>query len=211
VAAGGAAAGAVTVLAQMGAACVGMGAVVCIVLLPIAAVGGAIYGGTVGAMEAVPVDRAAEIEARLKVMLTEVGQQETLRAEVVGAATRAGVRGVTGIAAADGTDSPKLADPKVDTVLEVGLLSVTLAGKGGSDPTLVFNVRAVARLVDARTQAELYHSRAFTFASDPRKFSEWNADGAHPLKDELARAYRSLADSIVDEIFLVVRAPGGPK
>ena len=185
--------------------CAGMGGAVCIVLLPIVAVGGAISGATVGAAQAVPKEKAEEIETRLKTVLAEVGQQERLRSAVVKAAAASGMSRVNEMARAVGevVDYRKLV--RVDTVLEVGVESVGLLGRGGADPALALHVNAVARLVDARTGAELYRGRAFTHATGPRKFTEWSAADARLLKEELDRAYQSLGRSIVDEIFLVVR------
>jgi len=177
----------------------------CVIVVPFMASVGAITGGVVGGAAAVPEDKAAEIETRLKAVLSEVGDQARLQAAVVVAAIRFGVPRVTTLpgkaVAVRGVD----AEAKVDTILKVGLVSVGLAGGGGADPELAIRVSALARLVDARTDAELYRTRLFTHAVGPRKFSEWNADNARLLKDALERAYQSLARSIVDEIFLVIR------
>jgi hypothetical protein len=184
--------------------------VICVPVLLLFA-GTVTYGAAVGGAQAVPEDKAGEIEATLRAVLAEVMQQAKLRSAVVDAAARAGVRGVTempaGTVAVVGqtVDYRQLSDPKVDTVLEVGLVSVGLVGRGGADPALMLRIGAVARLVDARSNAELFRGHAFTHESGPRKFSEWGADGARLLKEDLERAYGSIGRSMVDEIFLVVR------
>ena len=94
----------------------------------------------------------------------------------------------------------------MDTILEIGLISVGLIGRGGADPNLSFRVSAFARLVEARTNAVLYRGSNFAHATGPRPYSDWSADNARNLKKELARSYRLLGQSIVDEIFLVVRS-----
>ena len=183
-----------------------------IILLPIAAIGGAIYGAVVGAAQAVPEDKAKKIEACLKAVLGEAGHQGKLRTEVISAIARSGIQGVSEIpscqsaAVGQDTDYRLCLDRQVDTVLEVGLLSVALIGRGGEDPKLVLFVRAVARLVDAKTNAELYRSRFFTHATGTKRFSEWNADGARLLKESYELACQSLARSVVEEVFLIVRS-----
>jgi hypothetical protein len=173
--------------------------------------GSVTHGAVVGAAQAVPEGKAGEIEATLRTVLAESTQQARLRSAVVDAANRAGVRGVTEIAAGAATvvgatvDYRQLSDAKVDTVLEVGVVSVALVGRGGADPSLTLRIGAVARLVDARSNAELYRGHAFAHESGPRTFSEWGADGARLLKEDLARAYGLIGRSMVDEIFLVVR------
>jgi len=209
-AAGGAVAGAPLLAGALSFCGVPMLGVFCIAfLLPFA--GTVTYGAAVGGAQAVPEDKAGEIEATLRAVLAEVMQQAKLRSAVVDAAARAGVRGVTempaGTVAVVGqtVDYRQLSDPKVDTVLEVGLVSVGLVGRGGADPALMLRIGAVARLVDARSNAELFRGHAFTHESGPRKFSEWGADGARLLKEDLERVYGSIGRSMVDEIFLVVR------
>jgi hypothetical protein len=169
-------------------------------------------GGVVGAVQAVPDDTARQIEAQLNLALSEVGQQEAFRSEVVKVAARSGVPNVKEITVGATTtsgaeiDYRALAKLDVDTALEVGLLLVGLVGSGGKDPQLTLGVHAVARLVDVRSNIEVYHNYALDHDSSPRKFSEWSADDAHLLKAELNRAYGILATSIVDEVFLAGRS-----
>lgn len=200
-AAGGAVEGAFAGVASAGGC--GLG---CVIVVPFMAGVGAIAGGVSGGADAVPDDTAAEIETRLKTVLSEVGDQARLQSAVVDAAVRFGISRVTALPGKAVAGRGKAREAKVDTILKVGLVSVGLAGGGGADPELAIRVSALARLVDARTDAELYRTRLFTHAVGPRKFSEWDADNARLLKDNIERAYRSLGQSIVDEIFLVIRS-----
>ncbi|MGH8704183.1 MAG: hypothetical protein ACREUO_02075, partial [Burkholderiales bacterium] len=194
------------------ASCAGPMCGVVILFLPIFVVGGAIVGGVAGAIDAVPDERARQIEAQLDAVLAEVGRQDSLRSEVVKAAARTRIPGVKqiagGVAATtgEGVDYRKLPDLGVDTVLEVGLVRVGLTGRGGDDPRLELRIHAAARLVDARSNAELYRNYALTHLAPPRRYSEWRADNARLLKTEVRRAYESLGRSIVDEVFLIVRS-----
>lgn len=162
-------------------------------------------------LNAAPEDKKVETEVRLRAIFEpEAELQGKLRYAVVDAAARSGVQGVTEITAGmptvagKGVDQRQLPDAKVNTLLEVGLVSVSFNGRGGADPELTLHADAFARLVDARTNTEFFR-HAFTYESGPKKFSEWNADGARLIKEETESAYRSLGQSIVDEIFLVVR------
>lgn len=175
-----------------------------VLLLPIFVVVGAIAGAVAGTVQTRPDERVGYIEAQLRAVVTEVGQQEALRAEVLKAAARSGIAGVTDIT------SSEVPGAKVDTVLEVGLVRAALVGPGGEDSELTLRVHAVARLLDARTNAEVRPDHTFTYAAAPRRLSEWSADQARLLEHELGRACRSLGKSIVDQILLVEQAgPAG--
>lgn len=181
-----------------------------IILLPVFIVGGAVIGAIDGGMHAVPEDNAKMIEAQLRTDLAEADQQGKFRIAVLDASARAGVQNVIEIPASTSTvvgqdvNYRQLPDAKVDTILEVGILSVSFIGRGGADPELSLHFKAVARLVDEKTNAELY-KHVFDYSSGPRKFSEWNADQANLIKKEFEIAYRSLGQTIVDDIFLVER------
>ena len=210
----GAAAGAGTVTGSApqvlsSSSCSGNSFVVCIVLLPVLIVGGAVVGGAIGAARAVPVDTVQQIEAQLKLALSEVGEQEALRFQVVKAASRAEIPNVKEITVATSMgDYRQLSKESIDTVLEVGLVEVGLTGSGGKDPLLALHVHAVARLVDVNSNTELYRS-TFTHVSASRKRSEWSADQARSLKRGLDEAIAALGTSMVEEIFLMVRNTGG--
>jgi len=175
------------------------------VIVPVAAISGAVGGG----VQAVPKDKADEIEARLREILAEANPQEELRVSVVDAATRVGIHDVSEITSdvpslpGEGNDDRQLPTPKVDSILEIGLVSVSFVGRGGPN-AIAFHVGVIVRLLNARTNAEIYR-QAFTYDAGPRKFSEWNAEGARLIKEETESAYRTLGRSIVEEIFLVVR------
>jgi hypothetical protein len=187
-----------------------MGCLFSIILLPVFIVGGAVIGAVDGGMHAVPEVNARKIEAQLRTNLAEADEQGNIRIAVMDASAQAGVQNVREIPVSiptvvgQGADYRQLPDAKVDTILEVGLLSVSFIGRGGADPELSLNFKAVARLVDEKTNTELY-KHVFAYSSGPRKFSEWNADQANLIKEAFKIAYRSLGQTIVDEIFLIER------
>lgn len=63
-----------------------------------------------------------------------------------------------------------------------------------------------ARLVRVDDGAELY-TREWVYRSGTRKFVEWAANNAQPLRDELDRGLQALAEQIVDELFLLYLMP----
>jgi hypothetical protein len=48
----------------------------------------------------------------------------------------------------------------------------------------------------------------FGYRGGSRKFTDWGANDAQAVREELARGYRSLAEKIVDEVFLLYPMPG---
>ncbi|MDH4187476.1 MAG: hypothetical protein OEV08_10790 [Nitrospira sp.] len=177
---------------------------------------GTTIGTVAGAVQSIPEDKAGEMEARLKAILAEDHPHEKLRFSVINGAAKLGVQDVSEIAAGtpavsgQGIDYWQLSGAKIDTILKVGLVSVSLSGSGGTDPDIFLNFSAVARLEDAKHKVELSRHNV-TCQTEPRKFSEWNADGGSIIKEDIERAYRSLGKSIVNEIFLIESAKGESK
>lgn len=210
----GAAAGALEAASALGAGdCTGAGPFCGLVLLVEAAVivGGAVYGGIVGGLHAVPEDKAREIESRIIEVLSTAQPQESLLRQVIEAAREEGIQpifepAVQGPAMAEeNLDYRRLMDAGVDTVLEIGVVTVGLAGAGGGDPELVLFLQARARLIRAESNTELYSHKTITYQSGRRKFTEWGADGARLMRENLERGYRVLAERIIDQVFLEVR------
>jgi hypothetical protein len=174
-------------------------------------VGGAVYGGVSGANKAVSDDKATQIEARLRALVAEMGRPEALQSEIVTTASKSGIKGISKIASdkltvsGEALDYPLLSSDGIDTVLELGPVSVGLIGQGGEDPMLALRASALIRVVDVKTNTEVYGIHSFSFAGAPRKLSELIADDERLFKEELSNAYRSIAQSIVDEVFFVVR------
>jgi hypothetical protein len=203
--------------AVVGCILAGPGCLVVIELYPgfvgAVAVAGAVSGGVVGAARAVRADDVNKMESRLKAVLAEADPQRKLRLSIIDAANQAGVHGVTEIAAnilSDGgreINYRKATVPQVDAILEVTLVSVSFVGQSGSD-NLVFHAGALVRLVDAKTNVMRF-THDFTYDVGPKKISEWNANEGRMIRDETENAYRSLGQSIVDEVFLVLHPIGG--
>jgi hypothetical protein len=191
--------------------CSGYACGIVMILLPAFITAGAVAGAVHGGATAVPDAMGRRIEAELQRALAEAGTQHALRSEVVTTAARRGITGVRDVTperpgvVEDAPDYRALSGSGIDTVLEVGLVAVGLSGEGGRDPDLVLRVQAAARLIDVRDSKELYRNDSFTHLSPRRPFTQWSADQAAMLRQELGRAYASLGASIADEVFLTVR------
>jgi len=185
----------------------GYGGAVVLLLSPVFAMGGAIYG----AIAAESAEKVEAAEATFKKALADLKIQETFRDRVLQVA-RDQTRHVLVLVPEHGPTAPGgaveysfVASQGVDTVLEIGVEKLGLPG-GGINPPLSLIMNAHARLVRATDGMEL-HARTWIYRSGTRKFVEWAADNAQPLHEELERAYQSLAEQVVDELFLLYLIP----
>ena len=185
----------------------GYGGAVVLLLSPVFAMGGAIYG----AIAAESAEKVEAAEATFKKALADLKIQETFRDRVLQVA-RDQTRHVLVLVPEHGPTAPGgaveysfVASQGVDTVLEIGVEKLGLPG-GGINPPLSLIMNAHARLVRATDGMEL-HARTWIYRSGTRKFVEWAADNAQPLHEELERAYQSLAEQVVDELFLLYLVP----
>jgi hypothetical protein len=87
---------------------------------------------------------------------------------------------------------------RVDTTLEIELLSADLKGKDGVNPPLALSVEARATLLRASDGQEIY-SCPVQYRSVGRRFAEWAANDARLLGDELDRCYHELSEAILDQ------------
>jgi len=185
----------------------GYGGAVVLLLSPVFAMGGAIYG----AIAAESAEKVEAAEATFKRALADLKIQETFRNRVLQVA-RDQTRHVLVLLLEHGPTAPGgaveypfVTSQGVDTVLEIGVEKLGLPG-GGINPPLSLIMNAHARLVRATDGMELY-ARTWIYRSGTRKFVEWAADNAQPLHEELERAYQSLAEQVVDELFLLYLIP----
>ncbi|HSD49863.1 MAG TPA: hypothetical protein VLG48_00535 [Candidatus Methylomirabilis sp.] len=178
-----------------------------IALVPVFALGGAIYG----AVEAESAARVTEAEANLTQALTEVKVQEALRDRVFLVArdqtrnpvTLLGWSGAT--ARTEGMRDPLSAEGAPDTFLEVRVTALRFVG-GGINPPLALVMNAETRLIPAEDRGIPYEA-TLEYRSRTRKFTEWAADNAQPFREELERAVHNLAERIVEEVFLLYLIP----
>jgi hypothetical protein len=171
-----------------------------LVLAPVAALGGAIYGAIV----APSAQKVKEAETALASAFANLKVQEAIHDHVLQAA-----RGRVGhpvVSLGETLD--------VDAILEIGVVSVKLAGAAALDidPPLQLVILACPRLVRRADGRELYPAEPTTPAvvhmSAPRKFIEWGGQDARLFREEMERAYQNLAERAVEEMFLAFHPPG---
>jgi len=216
---------------QGGAPAGGEGVVVGILLSPVCALGGGIYG----AVAAESSERVEETEATLNKAVVDLNIQEALRDRVFQIAqqeTRYPLGLITGnVPSARNTlvadrSSP---DQDTDTILEVSVPRFGLESGGINpplplvvtahatlmdsprewfriNPPLPLVVTAHARLVGVADGTEFYAAQ-WTYRSGTLKFVDWAANNAQPFRTELERAVQTLAETIVEELFLLYRIP----
>jgi len=178
-----------------------------ILLLPIIG----LVGGIVGAATAPPAAAVEEAEATLRKAMTDVREgkvQEALRDRLVAVAQGHMRRRVVPLPAQEpsASDAPvsyrALTSEEIDTVLEVAVHQLGLAGAWGPDPPLAVVLTVRTRLVRVVDGTDLY-TNTLNYQSAPRKFTEWAANNAQPFRNELDQAYAILAEKIVEEVFLL--------
>jgi hypothetical protein len=174
--------------------------------LVFAAVGAGI-GAATGHQAAIPGGTAADIEDRINTTLRSMelskGVAEAIHSRVgedPEFASRA-------FALAEYARSyERLADQGIDTVLEISIPEAGFQGGEGKKPSIAFYMTTRVRFTAARDGRDLY-TRDFLYVSHERLFSEWFDDGAKQLALEFERATQSLAERILDEVFLVTAFP----
>jgi hypothetical protein len=167
----------------------------------------ALIGGVAGASRVVPEETVRTIAMQLDRARSEAGAERLLQSAIADEAVRTHVpdlKVISGDLAAlvDATrDYRPLSERGIDTVLEVWVVRVDLAGRWGDDPELTLRTQAVARLVDAWSNSVLYAGTTFEHASEPRRFTALSADEGALLEAEIRRAHQVIAASIVDKIY----------
>jgi sugar lactone lactonase YvrE len=187
--------------------CVSLDCIAVLAGLVAATAGGAVVGGISGAVDALPADTVREAEAALTKSLGELRLQEELR-DLVSEVARQKTRQTVVILTDHGPSSPGEAttyDPvvsrRVDSILEVTVLTVALTGDWDINPPLRLVMSGRTRLVRVRDGVEL-HIAPLEYSSEARPFTEWGANEAQPYREELDRALHILAEQIVLEYFL---------
>lgn len=99
--------------------------------------------------------------------------------------------------------APALVERGVDTVLQVDVESIDLAGAGPHiNPSLVLVMTVRTRLL-RMPDLDVLHENSLTWESIPRRLGEWAAADGGRLREEIRQASRSLAERVVDEVFLL--------
>lgn len=101
-----------------------------------------------------------------------------------------------------------LADHNIDTVIEIGVLNFGLKGpRLEINPPLKFFMTLRARLIRIEDGEVVYDAMLLYESEVSRKFDLWAANEAQLFKEEFGPCYPTLAEKIVEEVFLPYLPP----
>lgn len=188
-----------------------LGLLIGIALAPVGAVVGCIYG----TVEGVTSKQRRRAEKAINKAISDLKIQATMGNYVLQAARLQTVGRVV-LLDGQGPKTPEgkvdysfLSNKGVDTVLEITVPDFGLMAEKGINPPLAFFMDLTATLIRTKDGSVLY-TRKLKYRSARLKFTKWAATGAKPLKDAFDRCYRSLAEKIVEEVFLLYTLPLNP-
>lgn len=155
-------------------------------VVPIAAI--------VGALLAEDAARVEEAEVTLRAALSGLKPAEAVRDRLVEVAHKETLHSLVALSGPLDTEG-------FDTVVELTVFKYHLRGDGSINPPfrLILSVRARAvRVADGR----LLHEETFESESEKRKFVEWAENDAQPLREALDNVALKLANDIVARVLV---------
>jgi hypothetical protein len=194
-AAGGAAVGAVSAQASAGLLCTIGGPLCLIVMIPAAIVGGLVGGVTGGVIDAVTADpgnRIANARSTIEQAVAELRLTDQMAAQIH--------RRNSGAVLVKETDYRALAAKGIASALEVEVTELQFLPR---EKEMALSLRARARLYRTADGA-LIDERVAEAQTDFRKYQDWAADEARPLRVAMDEAVAKLGRSLVNE-------PGVPR
>lgn len=196
-----------------------IGASVCAAAMGAMAVVGAAVGAgaaVAGAAGAEPRATAEQAVAAIDDVLAKVQLQELLRTQVFAYASQqlpqAPVEITDAVVAGQGAPRglEQFAALGTDSVLEIGQVQLRLVGSAVGSPELAIYLAVNVRLLRVADNTVLAEQGFGGFVSTPRKPGEWAANGGMPFRRALESAIRTLAEWIIDELFLLQEIPAPP-
>ncbi|MBE7414132.1 MAG: hypothetical protein HS130_02405 [Deltaproteobacteria bacterium] len=179
-------------------------------LLPAAGIGaavGVVAGSVGGAVYSADETASAEIERAAEDAFSSKSQMMVAEAFIKHAREFAGrelelIEGAGPGASGERPDYRPLKEKGVDTVVEISVMRAGFEDGKGKDPATAVFMTLKTRVVGTGDNKEL-HLREYAYKSDRLKFNEWTADGSGRFVKESARAYETLAERALEEVFLI--------
>ena len=190
------------------------------------AIGGSLGGQAIGATRGLSAKKLQAAESAVRAAIGEVNLQDSLRAEVLRQAKVATshaillvkkpfppgeeaafsqmacvMAGTLAWVPEGQTPAYFLSSQGIDTALEIQILHPALNGTGTISPLMGLSVDVRANLIRMRDTQPLY-SFSMKYQSAERKFTEWAASDAQPLRAELNQCAQVVAATIVDQLSL---------
>ncbi len=179
------------------------------VFATLGALGGLVIGTGTGAVvngiNAIPTDTATEIRGVLAGAIAQRDLQSDLRQRFMARIPGANVKAAADLGMGRAGEPLPMSNyaafamQGVNTVLEIGVKKIALAGEGGSDPSLVLAIKARARLIRVPGNQVLWSDETLAFNSQARDFSKWTADSGL-LGSEIDNGLDMIARQIDDKV-----------
>lgn len=172
-----------------------------LMLTPVAAITGAIFGAVRGVSEGTIKETEDTLNGRLSSLDLQVAFRDRL-VVVSAEQTRHSLvfldlRGPS--AQGEGLTYDVSSYSDIDTVLEIGLESCGLTGGPGVNPDFSLSVGGQIRFVSAKDGKVLSTRQIGCSGNTTYKFTEWARNNAQPFKDEIDRVFPCLANRIIEE------------
>lgn len=172
-----------------------------VIAVPIGLFAGAAAGAVKGQVEVKAAQLAEAQQEQLRKIEPLTDLRDIIGREIYRAAQERTAHRV--VFAPDGTPVP----PAVDTVLEVNVVHAGLIASRKEDSSELGAYMAVRiRLVRSKDGAQLY-ARTWLYRSGVRVFDDWMEGNGRALHQELSRLAPQLAETVVEELFLVYEPP----
>jgi hypothetical protein len=182
-----------------------------VLLLPFFVAGGVVIGGTVGgiagALKSVPEKKARQIEETVDNELVKLDVQGTMAEHVYKEGndlTDYKFTILKGIGPGSQEETPDYRTLNLEgnnIILEVKVISLGFKGGKGSNPYISVYMKVNARAIDVTSGEEIY-SDIWPYVSSEHSLSEWVENNGQLLHDEFEHCYQSLAENIIERIFL---------
>jgi hypothetical protein len=172
----------------------------------------AVTYGVLGGLEAVPAKTARQIEQELNAAIGNANLAKDLTEKIYTASisrTDLDRYAVTHLDLSQSGNTAgyhDLAKQDINTVVEVQITEAGFRGGSSSQPRVRFYLNARIRLLTTDNVTEIY-TRDFQYLSREHPFAEWFSDGSRELLSGFEQAMVTLADRIVDELFIVTDFP----
>lgn len=185
------------------------GAATAIAALLLALVG-AVAGGVIGHQYAVPAEVATQAESRIRQAVAELRLSDEVGSHMWAmAGTRQDLASrelvyFDSTAPAPGLEA--LHDAGIDSVAAIEVREAGFEGGTGRDPTVHLYMTAHLR-VTGTAEGSTRYERDFRFTGQDRRLQDWFSDGSRPLRQAIEGAVTSLAERMLDEMYLVTEFP----
>ena len=190
---------------------------IALLILPFTVAAGAAIGtvvGTVGGTAAaVPEGTARRVDETIAAGIASLKAPQAVAQSVMEELSRSTTVRLEWMPQA-GADAPEsgleialLRDRGADAAVDVRVQAIGFEGTGGANPTLVLIARASAKLIYVYADVQPGPSVAPVYRSAPHPYTEWAAENAKLLQEELRRARAAVADYIVEQVVLIPSAP----